>query len=446
MKILGITAEYNPFHNGHRYHLQRSLEITGADYSVAVMSGSFTQRGEPAALDKWTRSRLAVQNGVDLVLELPFLYACSRGEIFASGAVDILSGIGATHISFGSESGDLDALQSLVAGMRMRRAEIGEIRQQEMQKGDSFVRSLQRAVEKVLGAPAAQLMAEPNNILAIEYLKRIDCWNGMESDANGRRKHIEPCTVKRFGSGYGSLNEEAGFAGATVLRKMAAGGVPCSDGESAEHDTADGDGSSAAGSAGITSGSSDAKTQLAGMLSRYMPSDSAEALAGAGSREAAEHNEFVMLQGELMRTGSSELSTIYCMGEGLENKFKKEIVRASSMEGFISSMVSKRYTEAAIRRLTTYVLMGIRAYQPEMKPYARVLAAGRKGRELLKLIKKEELATIPVITNINKQEDDCMEVRETLRYDILSADLYNIITQRSLYEFSDRVVMPYIER
>lgn len=443
MKILGITAEYNPFHNGHRYHLQRSMEMTGADYSVAVMSGSFTQRGEPAALDKWTRSRLAVQNGVDLVLELPFLYACSRGEIFASGAVDILRGIGATHISFGSESGDLDALKSLVAGMRTHSGEIDEIRLQEMQKGDSFVRSLQRAVEKVLGVSAAQLMAEPNNILAIEYLKRVDYWNGMEQDAGGRRKRIEPCTVKRFGSGYGSLNEEAGFAGATVLRKMAADGVSCTDGESADCSTASDDRSAADDSAAACS---DAKAQLADMLSRYMPSDSAEALAGAGSREAAEYNEFVMLQGELMRTGSSELSTIYCMGEGLENKFKKEIVRASSMEQFISSMVSKRYTEATIRRLTTYVLMGIRAYQPEMKPYARVLAAGVRGRELLKLIKKEELATIPVITNINKQEDDCSEVRETLRYDILSADLYNIIMQRSLYDFSDRVMRPYIER
>lgn len=446
MKILGITAEYNPFHNGHRYHLQRSMEMTGADYSVAVMSGSFTQRGEPAALDKWTRSRLAVQNGVDLVLELPFLYACSRGEIFASGAVDILRGIGATHISFGSESGDLEALQGLVTGMRMRSGEIDEIRLQEMQKGDSFVRSLQRAVEKVLGASAAQLMAEPNNILAIEYLKRIDCWNSMGLSDGGCRNRIEPCTVKRFGSGYGSRNEEAGFAGATVLRKMVADGVSCSDGESADRGTAAGDGSAADGGEDITAGCSDAKAQLADILSRYMPSDSAEALAGAGSREAAEHNEFVMLQGELMRTGSSELSTIYCMGEGLENKFKKEIVRASSMAGFISSMVSKRYTEAAIRRLTTYVLMGIRGYQPEMKPYARVLAAGVKGRELLKFIKKEELATIPVITNINKQEDDCSEVHETLRHDILSADLYNIIMQRSLYDFSDRVMMPYIER
>ena len=325
----------------------------------------------------------------------------------------------------------------------MRSGEIDEIRLQEMQKGDSFARSLQRAVEKVLGASAAQLMAEPNNILAIEYLKRIDCWNSMGPSDGGCRNRIEPCTVKRFGSGYGELNEKAGFAGATVLRKMAADGAQCSTGESTDCSMASDDRSAADDSAAACS---DAKMQLVDMLSQYMPSDSAEALAGAGSREAAEHNEFVMLQGELMRTGSSELSTIYCMGEGLENKFKKEIVRVSSMEGFISSMVSKRYTEAAIRRLTTYVLMGIRAYQPEMKPYARVLAAGVKGRELLKLIKKEELATIPVITNINKQEDDCSEVRETLRYDILSADLYNIIMQRSLYDCSDRVMMPYIER
>ena len=102
MKILGITAEYNPFHNGHKYHLEKSLEVTGADYSVAVMSGNFTQRGEAALLDKWTRSRIAVENGIDLVVELPFVFACSRGESFARGAVDILEGLGATHIAFGS--------------------------------------------------------------------------------------------------------------------------------------------------------------------------------------------------------------------------------------------------------------------------------------------------------------------------------------------------------
>ena len=110
MKILGITAEYNPFHNGHRYHLEKSRELTGADYVIAVMSGNFTQRGEAAIMDKWERSRLAVENGIDIVFELPFVFACCRAEKFAAGAVDILAGLGATHISFGSESGSLDRL------------------------------------------------------------------------------------------------------------------------------------------------------------------------------------------------------------------------------------------------------------------------------------------------------------------------------------------------
>ena len=188
MKILGITAEYNPFHNGHRYHLQRSMEMTGADYSVAVMSGSFTQRGEPAVLDKWTRSRLAVQNGVDLVLELPFLYACSRGEIFASGAVDILRGIGATHISFGSESGDLEALQSLVTGMRMRSGEIDEIRLQEMQKGDSFARSLQRAVEK---AVSYTHLVEQVKAIGAEIMEKDDIYPVLADDNGYKEKERE---------------------------------------------------------------------------------------------------------------------------------------------------------------------------------------------------------------------------------------------------------------
>ncbi|MBR2619238.1 MAG: nucleotidyltransferase family protein, partial [Firmicutes bacterium] len=107
MKVLGITAEYNPFHNGHKYHIEKSREMTGADCVVAVMSGNFTQRGEAAILDKWERSRLAVENGVDLVVELPFIYACSKAQSFAEGAVDILKGLGVHMISFGSESGEI---------------------------------------------------------------------------------------------------------------------------------------------------------------------------------------------------------------------------------------------------------------------------------------------------------------------------------------------------
>ena len=117
MKVLGITAEYNPFHNGHKYHIEKSRETTGADCVVAVMSGNFTQRGEAAILDKWERSRLAVDNGVDLVVELPFIYACSKAQSFAEGAVDILKGLGVHMISFGSESGEISNLYEAAANL-----------------------------------------------------------------------------------------------------------------------------------------------------------------------------------------------------------------------------------------------------------------------------------------------------------------------------------------
>ena len=111
MKVLGIIAEYNPFHNGHLYHLEESMRISEADYSVAIMSGDFTQRGTPAIIDKWSRAEIAVRNGVDLVLELPFAFACNNAEFFALGAMRILEGLGCvTHFSFGSEQGDLAML------------------------------------------------------------------------------------------------------------------------------------------------------------------------------------------------------------------------------------------------------------------------------------------------------------------------------------------------
>ena len=111
MKVLGIIAEYNPFHNGHLYHLHESIRTASPDYTVCVMSGNFTQRGEPALVDKWLRASTAVENGIDLVLELPFAFACNNAEYFAAGAVDILNRLGCvTHLSFGSESGELPLL------------------------------------------------------------------------------------------------------------------------------------------------------------------------------------------------------------------------------------------------------------------------------------------------------------------------------------------------
>ena len=399
MKILGITAEYNPFHNGHRYHLEKSRELTGADYVIAVMSGDFTQRGEAAIMDKWERSRLAVENGIDIVFELPFVFACCRAEKFAAGAVDILAGLGATHISFGSESGNLDRLGTLVTRLRQRHREIDCKRQLLMKQGSSYARSFQAAAGEVLGEEAASLMLSPNNILAIEYMNRI----------TEKEYAIEPVTVERYGSGYFDRNQGAGIAGATAVRKLAESGNP---------DEA----------------------------SEYVPDNVFRAMSEAAvNRSECEERAFQLIRAEIIKNSTSSLSTIYCMGEGLENKLKKEIIRAGSLQELVSSVVSRRYTEAAVRRLMVYILMGIRERDPQKLLYGRVLAAGAKGRELIRAMKRQGISRIPVITNINKETDICEGVYDTLRYDLLASDMYNLICGKDIYSFSDKVKRPYIE-
>ncbi len=407
MKILGITAEYNPFHNGDKYHLKKSVEAVGVDYTVAVMSGNFTQRGEVAILDKWTRSRLAVENGVDLVVELPFIFACNRAEIFARGAVDILTRLGATQISFGSESGELEKLQALTDALSEHEGQIAEKRSMFMQQGNSFAKSNQLAVEEILGKEAAELLLEPNNILALEYLKRMLYWTN-------QGKVVQPVTVKRYGSGYFDGNEEEGFAGASHIRSLS----------------------------------------TAEEMGKYVPENVKVALADRMNRNGEtsqidgrdiEEEHFRLIRALIVRSSSEELSRLYCMGEGLENKFKKEIIRATNLKELLSAMVSRRYTEATIRRLLVYILVGLKGRSAEEALYARVLAANEKGRALLKTIKKQECSSIPVITNINKETALSEEIHSALHYDILASDMYNLLHGRDLYAFSDKVMMPYME-
>lgn len=396
MKILGIVAEYNPFHNGHKYHIEKAKELTGADYTVVVMSGNFMQRGEAAIMDKWHRSRLAVENGADLVIELPFIFACSKAQSFASGAVDILAGLGATHIAFGSESGEIDKLKNLVELLDDCNEEIANETAVAMESGCSYAKGTELAVSKVLGDEYVSLMLDPNNILAVEYLKRI----------HEKKYDIEAVTVKRYGSGYYDSNEAAGMAGATVIRE---------------------------------------KVSLGQEVNSYVPENTLSSLAANKiSEKMQKENAFMLIKNDVVRSSSDELSKIYHVGEGLENKLKKEILTAEDYDDFVSRIVSKRYTQAAVKRMLTYVMMNLKETEPQRLLYARVLAAGTEGRKLIKLLKKDEISQIPLITNINKEEDVCESVLETLKYDILASDVYNIISGRSLYEYSDRVIRPYI--
>lgn len=399
MKSVGIVAEYNPYHRGHKYHLEKTLDMTGAECAVTVMSGNFTQRGELSPWDKWQRSESAVIAGINLVLELPFVYAVNRGEIFAQGAVDILAGMGVDYISFGSESGDIDELTSLADELETNADEISRIRKEHMSEGYSFAASLARAVEEVEGKDKAVLLKSPNNILALEYIKRIKYW-----DSKG--VHITPVTVKRHGSGYFEMNDESGYAGASQIRDAIAGG------------------------------DKDA-------VAFFLPEEVRMLLEEAVFLGPAEAKLLDIVKLDTLRMTAKELRELYCMGEGLESKFKKEAKDAMSFQQLIDVLTSRRYTASAMRRLVLYMAMNLKWHELPNGVYGRVLAADGVGRELVRQVKNSDNG-IEIITNINKEMPVNEVNAETLAIDIKASDIYNFIVGKDEYKYSDYVKRPFI--
>ena len=208
MKAVGLVTEYNPFHNGHLYHLNKAMELTGADISVAVMSGDFVQRGEPAVLDKYTRASMALNSGVNLVVELPVNYAVSSAESFAAGALKVLDYIKADSIAFGSESGDIERLSKLANIL----CDNEDVLYKEISKytanGISYAAARQKVVEKLMDKDTAAMLTSSNNILAVEYLKAIIKNNYA----------IKPYTVQRQGDAYNDTDIRSDYASATALR------------------------------------------------------------------------------------------------------------------------------------------------------------------------------------------------------------------------------------
>lgn len=212
MKTVGIIAEYNPFHNGHAYQLTKAKELSGADYCVVVMSGDFTQRGTPAIIDKYVRTKMALACGADLVIELPVCFATGSAEYFAYGAVSLLDALGVNALCFGSECGEVDILQKAAAILAKEPAAYKEYLQKHLKSGTSFPAARALAVAEYCGRDAAKLSAvlqSPNNILGVEYLKAL----------YRRKSSMEVYTVKRQGAGYldTTLTENC-FSSALAIR------------------------------------------------------------------------------------------------------------------------------------------------------------------------------------------------------------------------------------
>lgn len=418
MRVLGIIAEYNPFHNGHLYHLRESVRLASPDYTVCVMSGDFSQRGEPAMVDKWIRAETAVRNGIDLVIELPFAFACNNAEFFAAGAVDILNRLGCvTHISFGSEAGELEPLLAAAEYLAHEDDDLKNSIREFSDKGISFPRARYEAVRKCRGDSCSDVLKSANNILAVEYLKQLRLSNSP----------MEPVTVKRYGTGYLEKDSFENIASATAIRYRL---------------------KDEGGTDGISGDSGGISGDLNG-IAEFVPNETFQVLKSIKRGINISLNDFYpLLVYRILTSDPEQLGQVLSATEGLENRIRKAVSKSADMDALIRAVLSKRYTLTRIQRLFAHTLIQLdkesfRHILERKINYARVLGFSKAGASLLKRIKKEERASIPVLTNINRELSADAEEQKLLKFDIAASDIYNLIAYGETYFHSDYVMKPY---
>ena len=365
MHVVGVIAEYNPFHQGHAYQLRAIRERFHDDVAiVAVMSGSFTQRGEAAVLDKWRRANLAVRGGCQLVLELPFLFACRSAQDFARGGVRLLQGLGCV-----AESPDLAPLME--AARAIDAPETQAALHEALRAGASYAKALTAILQEASGL-AADLLRQPNNILAIEYLRAIRVY------AQG----IEPLLIERRGAGYHEASLGP-LASASAIR-----------GELAK-----------------------AQPDFASLRDSLPEATYAAIRAAFPAEIASTERLFRPLLTRLLTMQGRELEAIFGLQEGLANRLLAKSRQSQTLQELIAGMVTSRYPASRISRIVPHLLLGTgeRAAREAAKTgplYARVLAFDEVGRELLHTIKKR--STLPLITKVSA----ALNSRERLECDL----------------------------
>ena len=410
MKAAGITAEYNPLHNGHVYHIEQTRRITGCDAVVVAMSGDYVQRGEPAIMDKWVRTEHALMSGADLVLEIPVLFCLGNAGQYAAAAVKMLEATGkVSHISFGSESGDTEALVRIAQTFRDYDSEIDTAIRVIRNKGASFpaARSLAYSVvtASVRGTDAnsdpeilhdINILNKANDILAVEYIKAME--------------KAEPVVIRREGTGYGDpFDERIVYQNASALRTQTFSG----------HD-----------------------------VSKYMPECTAASLKECHLTGPDRDSWFDALRYAILSTDTAVIEDCPSGGEGLASLLKASAASAESWTALIRHVKSKRYTYTRLSRLCMQLVLGISRNRYDIcgPEYIRVLGFSSKGRELLAEMRDEGSASLPVIINVNKSAGSLNEkAAALLELDMHAADIYNLITKGEIGTYSDHRHSPVIE-
>ena len=414
MKVTGIIAEYDPFHNGHSYHIKKAREMTGADAIVVVMSGHFTQRGMPAFFSRDARVRMAVDGGADLVIELPYIYACNSSHEFARGAAGILNGIGCVDaLVFGAETDDMDALEKAARAAAGTDDRSSAYIKEEMKNGVSYPEALTRSVEKIYGAQTAAVLREPNNLLGIEYMKALrELGSGIKPFIVGRRSAAHGESLEML---HERKQEQRIASGTAVRKAVYAGGARAA--EMLVPDTS------------------------FSIISGY---ERSSGFSFAEYRDKIKKNMFELLKYRIITSDENELAEIYGVAEGLENRLKSCISGADDIDGLIDSVKSKRYTRARISRTLMHLLINLRMtdFETLRETYcARVLGFSPTGGKLLRLM--SESSAIPVFSNLSRLDKRSPEAARVLKYDMRASDVYAMLYGSGDAPGRERRFVPY---
>ena len=349
-KAVGIVVEYNPFHNGHKYHCLKAREH--GDLVIAVMSGDYVQRGEPALINRWDRAELALRNGVDIVVELPVFYSTQSAEIFSRGAVGLLDLMGVEKIVFGSESGDVQSLKERAELEEMN--EFKEELKKQLKDGNSYPTAYSNSLRKLNKG----IDLNSNDILGVEYIKALKFW---ESD-------IEPVAIKREKSGYYSEGIEDGISSATGIRKKLEQGEEIKD---------------------------------------VVPLTTYDIL-----KEALEKNRFAKLKDfypfirHKILLEKYNLKYIQDIEDGYENRLYEAAFKCIDFEEFFKEIQSKRFTIGRTQRILIHILLGIKKSDVESVknnvPYVRVLGFTKDGQNYLKFLKEKDIEILTTLKNIQR--------------------------------------------
>lgn len=377
MRVSGLVVEYNPFHNGHKYHFEKACEIDKESIKIAVMSGDFVQRGEPAIINKWKRAEMALKNGIDIVVELPIFYSCQSAEIFAIGAVGILNELKCSNIIFGSEKSDIDSLRR-IADIE-EKEEFKNIIKENLSNGDSYPTAYSKALKLIEGN---DIFLASNDILGVEYMKAIKYWNSS----------MIPILVKREKTGYYEENVNEDFASATAIRKFLKENINIAD---------------------------------------LVPEESFKIL-----KEERENNKLVYLENfysllryEIIRN-KGILFNIQDIEKGYENRLYEMAVKHYEFKEFYEDIISKRFTQGRTQRVLIHILTGItqeltQKVKKEIS-YVKILGFNDKGREYLNYLKKEE--NNKIITSMkNIKNKFSIETRELIEFNEKASLIYKMI-------------------